>query len=202
MERRRPVAEHASCAGEAGGPCMPQFSSMWQEGPLRLWIRGVADTGAPSSRGKRHTPSSPGKVTQPSGCACRCHGSWAGLPAHSPPLPPAQGSGGAGHRHSSQCGLSGQRVACLRPTCLESRAIFIIHSGSRPWAFLCRASLAGDNCPLPRLCASQTDTHPSSTHGANIPHAPSEPQRFHLDSSSLAIKPGRGQRQKSHYHCS
>lgn len=159
MEHRRPVAEHASRAGEAGGLHVPQFSLVWHEGPLRLWIRGVAETGALSSRGKRHTPSSPGKVTQPSGYACRCRGSWAGLPAHSPPLPPAQGSGGAAHRHGSQCDLSGQRVACLRPTCLESRGIFIIHSGSRPWAFLCRASLAGENCPLPCLCASRTDTH-------------------------------------------
>lgn len=150
IPHRAQTAGRCAClpCWEARGPRMPPFSSVWQEGLLRLWIRGVAKTGALSSQRKQHTPSSPAKVTQPSGYACRCHGSRAGLSAHSPPPrpppPPAQGSGGAGHRHGSQCGLSVQRVARLRPTRPESRGI-IIHSGSRPWAFLCRASLAGKN---------------------------------------------------------
>lgn len=81
-----------------------------------------------------------------------------------------------------------QRVARLRPTRPESRGI-IIHSGSRPWAFLCRASLVGrtDRQATPAHLG-RTHAPPSSTHGANIPHARPEPQCFHLDSSSLGIK--------------
>ena len=90
---------------------MLPFSSVWQEGLLRLWIRGVAETGALSSQRKRHTPSSPTKVTQPSGYACRCHGSRAGLSAHSP-APSPTAPAGPGQRRGQVTGTA-HSVVCL-----------------------------------------------------------------------------------------
>lgn len=76
-----------------------------------------------------------------------------------------RGSRGACRRHGSQCGLSVQRVAVLRPTCLESRAPSPSSARDHGPSFSPRRCLHGGEPAMgtPPL-VSDRRTHPGETH--------------------------------------
>lgn len=123
------------------------------------------------------------------------------LPIHHPSRRPRAAEGQVtGTVHSVVCLGRGWHVS--DPLALRAEASSSSTRDQGPGLFSAEPLWRGQLPTATPLRISDGQTHPSSTPSANIPHAPPEPQRFHLDSSSLAIKPERGQRQNSHYHCS
>lgn len=84
---RRPIAAHASCARGTPRSLHTQVLPSVVGRLLRLWTRGVAETGAPSPQRKWHTPPCPGKQLCHPAVPVTAHGYGWGLAP--------QGSGGA-----------------------------------------------------------------------------------------------------------